>query len=65
MFEWILIALVIAAIFYAGDLPKIKEFLKLKFKDLEKKAIEKKVELEAKAAKKNPKDSTKKSGDSK
>lgn len=65
MFEWILIALVIAAIFYAGDLPKIKAFLSDKFKMLEAKAMEKKAELEAKTTKNKSKDSAKKSDDSK
>lgn len=65
MFEWILIALVIAAIFYAGDLPKLRDFLKDKFKLLEAKAMEKKAEIEAKAKQNKKKDSTKKSDDSK
>ena len=46
MFEWIIIALVIAAIFYAGDLPKLKSFLDDKTKLLFEKAKEKKTELE-------------------
>ena len=48
MFEWILIILVVAAIFYAGDLPKVKAFLQEKGKIVAEKAKEKKVELEAK-----------------
>lgn len=52
MFEWILIILVVAAIFYAGDLPKVKAFLQEKSKIVAEKAKEKKVELEAKAKEK-------------
>mgnify|MGYP000766467330 CR=1 FL=1 len=52
MFEWILIILVVAAIFYAGDLPKVKAFLQEKGKIVAEKAKEKKAELEAKAKEK-------------
>lgn len=48
MFEWILIAIVIVAIFYAGDLPKFRAFVESKMKVLGEKAKEKKSEVEAK-----------------
>lgn len=50
MFEWILIAIVIVAIFYAGDLPKFRAFAEEKIKLLSEKAKEKKSEVEAKMA---------------
>lgn len=48
MLEWILIILVVAAIFYAGDLPKVKAFIEEKGKVVAEKAKEKKAELEVK-----------------
>lgn len=48
MLEWILIILAVAAIFYAGDLPKLKAYLEDKSKKAIEKAKEKRAEIEAK-----------------
>lgn len=48
MLEWILIILAVAAIFYAGDLPKLKVYLEEKSKKAIEKAKEKRDEIEAK-----------------
>ena len=51
MFTWILIALAVAAIFYANELPRLKELLQEKAKIVAEKAKEKKLEIEAKVNK--------------
>lgn len=64
MFEWILIALIVAAIFYAGDLPKLKQYMDERTKAIMEKAKEKKNELEAQMKSKQSKDKNAKSDDS-
>lgn len=49
MLEWILIILVIAAIFYASDLPKLRDAAKDYALKLIETAKEKKAELQEKA----------------
>lgn len=51
MFEWILIIIIVAAIFFAGDLPKLKSFMEEKGKAALNKAKDKKTELESKMSK--------------
>lgn len=48
MLEWILIILIVAAIFFAEDLPKLKSYLDEKKQKAIEKAKEKKAEFEAK-----------------
>ena len=48
MLEWILIILAVAAVFYAGDLPKLKAYIEDKSKVALEKAKEKKAEIESK-----------------
>lgn len=56
MLDWIIIILVVAAVFYAGDLPKVKAFLLEKSKLLAAKAKEKKAEVENKMNKEKKED---------
>lgn len=57
MFEWILITLAVVAIFYAGDLPKVRAFIEQKGKHLLEKAKDKTTEI---AHKSNEEKSSKK-----
>lgn len=48
MLEWMLIILAVAAIFYAGDLPRLRAYLEEKSQKAIEKAKEKKAEIESK-----------------
>lgn len=58
MFEWIIIILVLAAIFYASDLPKLRDLTKAYIQKLIETAKEKKSEFQNKTEAEKDKDNS-------